>query len=313
MNQFDIAWPSFENALSSHFASFRHQTDFSDVTLLSDDEKPFSAHKFVLSACSPFFKNLLKRYSHQYPLLYLGGVDANSLENILDFMYKGSIKISQENLEDFLSSAQILKIEGLTDIQIPLKETLDDSFVKFTTNQPLTEKDNQKLKNTDFDVEKYMEEQCNSNEIGQSETDNKILTNEVIANNEIKTEFPMRNEMESAKKDTKPKKKIERQVEYVSKAYCYDKIKISHIDELKTKTDELAERVGNLWKCRMCGKTTPSSKRNEMNTHIEQHFDGVSYDCTQCPKSCKTRTALRGHMYRDHKTVPEPNHMPRII
>jgi len=310
MNQFDIAWPNFENALSSHFASFRYQTDFSDVTLLSDDEKQFSAHKFVLSACSPFFKNLLKKYSNQYPLLFLGGVGSKDLENILDFVYKGSIKIAQENLEDFLSSAQILKIEGLTDIQLPVKETINNS--NFSTNKPLYKEDPMmEIKNVNFDVEKYMEEQSQANEIdGQ---DSKILTSDFIANDEIKTEVPIQNILDSAKKDKKPKLKIERQGEYVSKAYCYDKIKISSIDELRTKTNELAEKVGNLWKCKMCGKTTPSSKRNEMNTHIEQHFDGVSYDCTQCPKSCKTRTALRGHMYRDHKSVPEPNHMPRII
>ena len=179
MNQFDIAWPNFENALSSHFASFRYQTDFSDVTLLSDDEKQFSAHKFVLSACSPFFKNLLKKYSNQYPLLFLGGVGSRDLENILDFVYKGSIKIAQENLEDFLSSAQILKIEGLTDIQLPVKETINNS--NFSTNKPLYKEDPMmEIKNVNFDVEKYMEEQSQANEIdGQ---DSKILTNDLIAN-----------------------------------------------------------------------------------------------------------------------------------
>merc|ERR1719342_1218429 len=114
MNLYDIAWPNYELNLSQYVASFREGNDFSDVTLLSDDDKHFTAHKFVLSACSPFFKNILRKYPQQYPLLYIGGVDSRNLEKLLDFMYKGSVKVVHEDLEDFLASAQTLKIEGLS-------------------------------------------------------------------------------------------------------------------------------------------------------------------------------------------------------
>ena len=99
MNLYDIAWPNYELNLSQYVASFREGNDFSDITLLSDDDQHFSAHKFVLSACSPFFKNILKKYPNQFPVLYLGGVDSRNLEKLLDFMYKGSVKVPHEDLE----------------------------------------------------------------------------------------------------------------------------------------------------------------------------------------------------------------------
>ena len=42
-----------------------------------------------LSACSPFFKKLLKVNPHPSPLIYLKGVSYESLQLVLRFMYLG--------------------------------------------------------------------------------------------------------------------------------------------------------------------------------------------------------------------------------
>ena len=92
--------------------------------------------------------------------------------------------------------------------------------------------------------------------------------------------------------------------QHVKKIYCYEKITITNVDQIKPKIEELSEKVGGIWRCKFCGKTTASQKKNELSTHIESHFEGVNYHCTICNRTCKTRTALRGHMYREHKAVP---------
>jgi hypothetical protein len=38
----------------------RDEEDFVDVTLACDNNRSFTAHKVVLSACSPYFRKLLK-------------------------------------------------------------------------------------------------------------------------------------------------------------------------------------------------------------------------------------------------------------
>ena len=45
--------------------------------------------------------------------MYLSGVSSINLAYILDFIYYGEVKLFQEQLNDFIESAQILEIEGL--------------------------------------------------------------------------------------------------------------------------------------------------------------------------------------------------------
>ena len=54
----------FEANISTAFKELRDDADFFDVTLACDDNQ-IKAHKVILSACSPFFKSVLKRNSHQ--------------------------------------------------------------------------------------------------------------------------------------------------------------------------------------------------------------------------------------------------------
>ena len=44
----------------STFRRLREEEDFVDVTLACNGRRNFTAHKVVLSACSPYFKQLLK-------------------------------------------------------------------------------------------------------------------------------------------------------------------------------------------------------------------------------------------------------------
>ena len=73
----------------------------------------FSAHKIILSSCSKTFNFILQGNVHSNPLLYLSGVNSVSLGLILDYIYYGEVKLFQEQLENFIGSAQKLEIEGL--------------------------------------------------------------------------------------------------------------------------------------------------------------------------------------------------------
>ena len=51
--------------------------NFTDVTLVTADNQKMQVHKAILSACSPFFQDLLTTNPHPNPLLYLRGVQVN--------------------------------------------------------------------------------------------------------------------------------------------------------------------------------------------------------------------------------------------
>ena len=56
---YSLRWHDFQTSILSSFRHLRDVEDFVDVTLACDG-KSFTAHKMVLSACSPYFRHLLK-------------------------------------------------------------------------------------------------------------------------------------------------------------------------------------------------------------------------------------------------------------
>jgi len=112
--KFCLRWNDFESNISTAFRELKDDNDFFDVTLACKGEKQIQAHKVILSACSPFFKSVLKKNPHQHPLLYLKGVLYEEIASIVNFMYHGEVNVSQENLTSFLAVAEELQVKGLT-------------------------------------------------------------------------------------------------------------------------------------------------------------------------------------------------------
>jgi hypothetical protein len=122
---FCLRWNDFQSSVSGAFGQLRKDADFFDVTLSCDSAggrgdraAPLRAHRVVLSACSPLFKQMLRDAtsacpSHPNALLYLRGVGRRDLEYILDFMYNGEVNVSQNDLNRFLSVAEDLQVRGL--------------------------------------------------------------------------------------------------------------------------------------------------------------------------------------------------------
>ena len=111
--KFCLRWNDFENNISNSFRELRDDKDFFDVTLACDDNQ-LKAHKVILSACSPFFRSVLKKNPHPHPLLYLKGVKYEDILLVLNFMYHGEVSVAQEDLNTFLAVAEDLKVKGLT-------------------------------------------------------------------------------------------------------------------------------------------------------------------------------------------------------
>jgi len=111
--KFCLRWNEFENNISTAFRELRDDKDFFDVTLACDDNQ-LQAHKVILSACSPFFRSVLKKNPHQHPLLYLKGVKYEDILSVLNFMYHGEVNVAQEELNSFLAVAEDLQVKGLT-------------------------------------------------------------------------------------------------------------------------------------------------------------------------------------------------------
>lgn len=56
---FCLRWNNYQSSITSAFENLRDDEDFVDVTLACEG-RSIKAHRVVLSACSPYFRDLLK-------------------------------------------------------------------------------------------------------------------------------------------------------------------------------------------------------------------------------------------------------------
>ena len=154
---FCLKYDDFQLSTSQAFQSLRHEKDFFDVTLVSEDQVMLESHKIVLSASSNFFKNILRKHSHIHPLLYLHGVQSESLQLILNYIYQGEVQIYQEQLDQFLAVASDLQIMGL-----------QQSIINENKNK------NHEYNESKSDLKNYLIEDTENVKIFSSENERKI-------------------------------------------------------------------------------------------------------------------------------------------
>ncbi|XP_058453780.1 protein abrupt isoform X2 [Malaya genurostris] len=116
--QYALKWNDFQSSILSSFRHLRDEEDFVDVTIACE-QRSFTAHKVVLSACSPYFRKLLKANPCEHPIVILRDVRSEDIESLLRFMYNGEVHIGQDQLSDFLKTAQLLQVRGLADVTNP--------------------------------------------------------------------------------------------------------------------------------------------------------------------------------------------------
>lgn len=88
---------------------------FVDVTLACDGIQ-IKAHKMVLSACSNYFKELFLANPCKHPIVILKDMKFEDLRAIVNFMYKGEVNVSQNQLGALLKTAEVLRVKGLTEV-----------------------------------------------------------------------------------------------------------------------------------------------------------------------------------------------------
>ena len=108
-----LQWNDFKDNAISAFGNLREDKDFADVTLACEDGKQLEVHTVILASSSPFFKNILQRNRHTYPMIYMRGVKSEDLIAIVDFLYCGEANVYQDNLDSFLAIAEELQLKGL--------------------------------------------------------------------------------------------------------------------------------------------------------------------------------------------------------
>ena len=115
--QFCLRWNNYQTNLSAVFDQLLQAEAFVDVTLACQGSQFIKCHRVVLSACSPYFQNLLMEHTGQHPIIILRDLQFSELQALVEFMYKGEINVLQDQIPRLLRTAEILRIRGLAEVK----------------------------------------------------------------------------------------------------------------------------------------------------------------------------------------------------
>uniref|UniRef100_A0A2R5LEC4 BTB domain-containing protein n=1 Tax=Ornithodoros turicata TaxID=34597 RepID=A0A2R5LEC4_9ACAR len=113
--QFCLKWNNHQSNMLAVFEQLLSNEAFVDVTLACEGLS-LKAHKMVLSACSPFFQALFVENPCKHPIVILKDTRYMDLKAIVEFMYRGEVNVSQDQLSALLKTAETLKVKGLAEV-----------------------------------------------------------------------------------------------------------------------------------------------------------------------------------------------------
>ena len=108
MHEFN--WNAFQSDAVNSRSHLYESKRFSDVTLVTDDQTQFEAHRIILAGASKVFYQLLSVSAEKSSLIFLNGVKSNALRDILEYIYLGNVSVNKDRVREFLRVARDLQL-----------------------------------------------------------------------------------------------------------------------------------------------------------------------------------------------------------
>jgi len=264
--------------------------DFCDVSLVSQDNKIFEAHKVLLSAHSSVFRSFLSNSAasgfHQKPVMFLFNINSKDVTNVLQFIYSGEISLPQQDVVGFLDASQKLKIQNLCNEGYP-----EDYY---SVSNILDGGQNLEKNVDNLNLEELEERKPLINEVQTStlpqENGNQFIGDQFSENKD-----------HSSDKDTK--EPLNKMVEFSNPAKKTFHLQESDFANFSNFRDFLqtvfSKEEGGKFQCNICEKT--SKNRSHAEEHAETHIEGLKYPCKQCDVICNNRVGMRKHQRENHR------------
>uniref|UniRef100_A0A1B6MU69 HMG box domain-containing protein n=1 Tax=Graphocephala atropunctata TaxID=36148 RepID=A0A1B6MU69_9HEMI len=114
--QFNLRWNNHTNNIIQVFAEQLTSENLVDVTI-SCEGQFLKAHKMVLSACSPYFQELFRIHQVPHPVIIINGMSFLDIKLVIEFMYRGEVKVQEGDLGGLLVAAETLQVKGLSNVR----------------------------------------------------------------------------------------------------------------------------------------------------------------------------------------------------
>ena len=255
---------TFNNHLLSHLSDLLTEHSYSDVTLVSDDQIAFQAHKFVLSASSPVLRNLLLNNPNSHPLIYLRGIAQQDLHSLIQFMYTGEFKVHSDQIDSFVNAAKDLEMKELFQL----------------TAETLLDKQDVLLPNEADD-----EYGCDESSTFEGNTSRQSLKCEDCATILSNRSHLMRH----------------RRSKHEGIRYSCNQCEYQAKQTSNLKTHQESKHGVDIYSCEQCeyqAKTASHLKRHQAFEH-----EGIRYSCNECDYQATYPSNLKAHQKYKHVKV----------
>ena len=264
-----ITSKSYQDLITCSLKELYESKKFSDVTLVTEDQKIIKAHKFILSANSDLFKNILENKEIESSMVFLRGISSLTLLPIVEFCYTGRADVDQECVADFVETSADLKIsEFLKADQVPSEDPLK---VINHSSDSIETSNNNDGQNEYKDVKPTMSTLKSLDEMGG--VLHKSIKKEIgIVNGPVKCE------------------------------HC--DVICSHIGNLKRHVKN--KHDGVKFYCSECDYK--ATQKTDIKRHKEYKHEGMRFSCDECGHKATTKGALKIHVDAIHKKIRYPCH-----
>ena len=251
--------------------------ELSDVTLISDDSKFIKAHKVILSAVSPTFKEMFLSMPQTTSVIFLRGINHLEIESILEFIYLGQTSIHQERIDELLNVAEIF---GLQDISQNVKHE-QEYFEEIDYENEEMKEDlvSAESNNSPDDFEKEIEEDKNieiSKKLSNSicpECNKSFFDDPTLSKHLKAVHIGIKHKCEVCDKEFTQKTNL--------------------------RFHHLSVHEGMMFHCKKCeysAKTNDILKLHNRSVHM-----GINHYCTECDYQSTVKNNVKNHMINVHE------------
>ena len=110
-----LHWHKYSDHLRETLSEMMISSEFADVTLVTDDKQQMKAHRNILSAVSPVFKEILQLDGiNSNSVIYLRGIQHSEIALIMQYIYLGEARLHKDRVNEFLMVSKNLEIKELS-------------------------------------------------------------------------------------------------------------------------------------------------------------------------------------------------------
>ena len=260
---------------------------YSDVTLVTEDQKTLKAHRFILEGNSPVFKTIFDQANVDNQTVFLRGIKHDIMSQILQFCYMGYVEIHHEKIWDFFAVAVDLKVNKLCEMTEDVLKKSGRNEKPVTSTEKAPDVDPLGISN---DV-RLLEEDTS---VALDEGDKKMV--------EEATEFltNVQNQVAKVKKEPRVKKEPTNSTDALKCEECGQVF--TFIGNLRR--HNMSVHQGVKYGCDECDyKATQST---DIKRHKAFKHEGVRFDCSMCEYKATTKGSLKVHFEAKHQGIKYP-------